>query len=73
MKKIISYYPIFIIGLSSTIICILLHIWGIFSIIEIELYDLRFLLRGPNSNFDSKVVLVEINDESPPLLCTFTR
>ena len=68
MKKIISYYPIFIIGLSSTIICILLHIWGIFSIIEIELYDLRFLLRGPNSNFDSKVVLVEINDESYRLI-----
>ena len=68
MKKISSYYPIIIIGSLSIALCMLLHIAGIFSIIEIELYDLRFLINGPKKDFESKVVLVEINDESYRLI-----
>jgi len=64
MKKISSYYPIIIIGFISIAICMLLHVWGVFSIIEIELYDLRFKINGPKQDFEPKVVLVEINDES---------
>ena len=64
MKKIKENYAIILIGLISIILNLVLHDLGIFSLIETKLYDARFKLRGPLLNFDSDVVLVEIDDES---------
>ncbi|MBI65806.1 MAG: hypothetical protein CMG64_05905 [Candidatus Marinimicrobia bacterium] len=68
MKKIKDYYPVILIGFFSVLILLSLHFFGIFSIIETKLYDLRFQINGPKKNFESQVVLVEINDESYRLI-----
>ena len=59
---------IIIIGLVSLLFSLLLHYLGFYSLIETKLYDTRFKLRGPLSNWDSDVVLLEIDDESYRLI-----
>ena len=66
MKKI--NYTILLIGIISIITNLLFHGLGFYSLIENKLYDARFKLRGPLNDWDSKVVLVEIDDESYRLI-----
>ena len=68
MKKIKENLAIIIIGLIAILFNLFLHNLGAFSLIETKLYDARFKLRGPLLNFDSDVVLVEIDDESYRLI-----
>ena len=66
MKKI--NYTIISIGLISVLINLLFHAFGFYSLIENKLYDARFKLRGPISNGNSDIVLIEIDDESYRLI-----
>mgnify|MGYP000146159316 CR=1 FL=1 len=62
-----KYFPLLLIGLISILINLFLHWAGAFSLVETKLYDYRFGLRGPLTNFkqdDPNVVIVEIDDES---------
>ena len=66
-----KYFPLLFIGLICIIINFFLHWVGAFSLIETKLYDYRFRLRGPLSEFkqnDPDVVIVEIDDESYRLI-----
>ena len=65
MKKI--NYTIISIGFISIVINLIFHAFGFYSLIENKLYDTRFKLRGPLSNLESKIVLVEIDDEEEVL------
>ena len=66
MKKI--NYTIISIGFISIVINLIFHAFGFYSLIENKLYDTRFKLRGPLSNLESKIVLIEIDDESYRLI-----
>jgi len=66
MKKI--NYTIISIGIISILTSLLLYGLGVYSLIENKLYDARFKLRGPLSDWNSKVILVEIDDESYRLI-----
>ena len=46
-----KYYPLLLIGLISISINFFLHWIGAFSLIETKLYDYRFHLRGPLTQF----------------------
>ena len=66
-----KYSPLLFIGLISIIINFFLHWVGAFSLIETKLYDYRFRLRGPLTQFKESppdVVIVEIDDESYRLI-----
>ena len=66
MKKI--NYTIFSIAFISILVNLSFHAFGMYSLIENKLYDARFKLRGPISNGESNIVLVEIDDESYRLI-----
>ena len=63
-------YKIFIIGFISVVFNLFLHNFGVYSILETKLYDLRFKIRGPvlNSENITDVVLVEVDDEAYRLI-----
>ena len=63
-------YKILVIGFLSIIFNLLLHNFGIYSLVETKLYDLRFKIRGPltDSKEKSDIVLVEIDDEAYRLI-----
>ena len=66
MKKI--DYTIVIIGLISIIISLFLHYMDTYSLVETKLYDARFKFRGPLIEWDSDIILLEINDEAYRLI-----
>ena len=66
MKKI--DYTIVIIGLVSIIMSLFLHYTDAYSLIETKLYDTRFKIRGPLLDWNSDVVLLEIDDEAYRLI-----
>ena len=66
MKKI--NYSLLLIVIISIISNLLLHSLGIYSLLETKLYDSRFKLRGPLEGWSSKIILVEIDDESYRLI-----
>ena len=57
-------YKIFIIGFISVVFNLFLHNFGVYSILETKLYDLRFKIRGPLIEWDSDIILLEIDDEA---------
>ena len=63
-------YKIFIIGFISVVFNLFLHNFGVYSILETKLYDLRFKIRGPlpDSENITDVVLVEVDDEAYRLI-----
>ena len=63
-------YKILVIGLLSITFNLLLHNFGIYSLVETKLYDLRFKIRGPlaDSKEKSDIVLVEVDDEAYRLI-----
>jgi adenylate cyclase len=63
-------YKILLIGILSIVFNLLLHNFGVYSLVETKLYDLRFKIRGPlhNSKDKSDIVLVEVDDEAYRLI-----
>ena len=63
-------YKIFIIGFISVLFNLLLHNFGVYSILETKLYDLRFKIRGPAPQHENiaDVILLEIDDEAYRLI-----
>ena len=63
-------YKILLIGFLSIIFNLLLHNFGVYSLVETKLYDLRFKIRGPlpESKATSDIVLVEVDDEAYRLI-----
>ena len=63
-------YKILLIGFLSIIFNLSMHNFGVYSLIETKLYDLRFKIRGPlpDSKNKSEVVLVEVDDEAYRLI-----
>ena len=54
MKILKSILPMILIGILSFIIIFFLHSIGAFSVIESQLYDLRFKIRGPLIGWNSE-------------------
>ena len=63
-------YKILIIGFISVIFNLLLHNFGVYSILETKLYDLRFKIRGPVPYHEdiADVILLEVDDEAYRLI-----
>ena len=63
-------YKILLIGIISITFNLLLHNFGVYSLVETKLYDLRFKIRGPlpDSKDRSDIVLVAVDDEAYRLI-----
>ena len=57
MKFMKSIFPTVVIAAGSFLLVFLLHYFGAFNSLELQLYDLRLKLRGPLSGADSKSAL----------------
>ena len=57
VKFIKSLFPTIVIAIGSFFLVFLLHYFGAFNGLELQLYDLRMKLRGPISGIDSKSAL----------------
>ena len=68
MATIKKIFPIIIIAIVCISLNLFLLNFGIYSLVETKLYDLRFKLRGPLTDWESEIVLLEIDDESYRLI-----
>ena len=59
-----KFYPYIAIGLLSFILNIMLHSFGAYNFIESKLYDMKFKLRGPQTQYYSSIPSISVSIEA---------